>query len=257
MVTDRRNRVTTTINDQLGPLLPDQRDGFWMPTLSGDIWYTPDMQTWRLLREHRTMPKSNLICVHQQQGVWITETNPKAPAVTKTKLCQLGADGTNLQSFEQFPASADPSWAVAEQKNQLWVATYTKGLLHFEGDTWSRYAHVNYESPMGLPSRRVERVFFDYQQRLWAITSGGAAVFLDGRWVTVYIIVPKRDTGTDTVWPAIGSIQTVDVSTDGRVWLGTNQGEVVWFNTQQPLERFPYDVPKYEPHQIPLPPVRK
>lgn len=72
--------------------------------------------------------------------------------------------------------------AVAD-RDRLWVATYSKGLAMFDGQSWTTYDRAN----SGLPSNKIKSLAIDSRGRVWVGTEWGLAVLAASTWQTYHV----------------------------------------------------------------------
>jgi hypothetical protein len=250
---DTRTTLPTRLGSPMTQLMRDRQGSFWGCTLAGDIWHSTDARSWLIARQHRSQHVWRLISPHEQSGVWLTELKRGPRRSGATGLWQSTRDQATLQAIHPLPHPVEPTCVCEDTTGRLWIGTDAAGLFSFDGSAWTRYARVTYETPYGLPSRSIKTIFQDQQQRIWAITDGGAAVFTGQRWLTVYILLATST--TVLVWKDGDAVAATDRDPFGRIWLGTDRGDVGWLDTQQPLEQFSFIPDAYEPLPIKLPQV--
>ena len=127
-------------------------------------------------------------------------------------------DGTTFQAHE--PASGSSAWGLARRPStgDLWMAVWTSGVAHVEGQRLVPFAEID-QLNAGFPRTLV----WDRRDRLWIGTWYGGL----HRW--------DPATGeTRHFGPDDGlldqSIMSVTEDRDGRIWVGTWTGGVSWLD---------------------------
>ncbi|MFT5370023.1 MAG: signal transduction histidine kinase/ligand-binding sensor domain-containing protein, partial [Candidatus Latescibacterota bacterium] len=75
-------------------------------------------------------------------------------------------------------ASTAINMVYTDQKQNLWLSTRTQGVMHYNGEFWSRYG-----TNMGVPSNEVRDVTQTTDGAMWASTYRGFARFDGNRWM--------------------------------------------------------------------------
>lgn len=116
----------------------------------------------------------------------------------------LGFDKANSQLPEDTVRALAP-----DQKGGIWVGTYTGGLAHFDGKTWTLYDSEN----SGLPGDYVSTLAIDPNGTLWVGTCGAGLAHFDGQEWTVY---DTQNSGLPS-----NEVQSIVFDAQGAMWVGT------------------------------------
>jgi ligand-binding sensor domain-containing protein len=98
-----------------------------------------------------------------------------------------------------------------------WLGTNGKGLVKFDGQTWTVFDRSN----SGIPDNYVLDVFIEKNNRIWVATTEGFGRFENGTWV-VYNM--NNSNLPDNY------ITSIDIDLLGNVWLSTYSSGVVKFD---------------------------
>lgn len=159
---------------------------------------------------------------------------------------------SDLDSWELFNTSKglvsdSITCIIADQNGDIWAGTPDKGLMHFDGNSWTSYTTAH-----GLPDIAVTALL-DYGGQIWAGTFQGLSLMQNGAfteymlledlyitdlaydynsdiWVGTYqagIIHLKGGSDFDQYFkdePGRNRVNSIDVWYDNSVWAGTNAG---------------------------------
>ena len=101
--------------------------------------------------------------------------------------------------------------AVAED-GDLWVGTWSDGLMYFDGEIWSKVTERE-----GLKNDRVSSIAIDSSGKVWVGSlnrRGGLSVYDGVRWTNY----------SDQDGLPSNYVHSVSISRDDRVWVGTKEG---------------------------------
>lgn len=146
----------------------------------GRVWFasansvaTYDGSTWKYFEKGHGFDKEyfvNKLVVDSRGHVWV--------ATSSDILSYDGQSWTSANS-DYWQAQA----LAVDRQNRLWVATYSKGVAMFDGQSWTMYDRTN----SGLPSNKVESIALDSQRRVWIGTEWGLAVLAGTTWKSYHV----------------------------------------------------------------------
>jgi hypothetical protein len=137
-------------------------------------------------------------------------------------------DGQNWQTPPGSPAVSVYSLAFAPNGN-LWMGSFSDGLFHFEGTTWTRYpVKTNTKSPERYEA--VEAILTDKHGRVWVHVATDQFYIFDGQ--------SKKYLGrgpTDQVW-------NMFIAPDGFVYIDDSDKVYIVSQDTRLLDKFEYSM---------------
>lgn len=106
---------------------------------------------------------------------------------------------------------------ASDTQNNLWIATYTEGLVKYDGSGWTLY-----NKNSGLPDNELRALAIDKKGRVWIGTyNKGAAVLENNIWK----IYSTANSGISS-----NMIKSIAADENNNIWIGTYNGGVNKFD---------------------------
>jgi hypothetical protein len=130
------------------------------------------------------------------------------------------------------------------RRGGLWVSFDRIGLWHWDGTDWEPAPWARDDTQSGL-SGFVEDLCFDHRGRLWAATDRGVCLHDNGIWHPLMVARDEPDQSRVVLFGGVGVhvIRQLAIDSRGRLWGGTNDGEVFWIDTTLDPYTRPLDYP--------------
>ena len=127
-------------------------------------------------------------------------------------LYQLQEQSIDVYSKTQGLLDQDIYPIYQDRSGAIWLGAWQLGLSLFRDGRFT-----NYTTAQGLPGRRVSALGGDKAGDLWVATHGGLAVFRDGQFDQVPVLLPERTVA-----------QAILQDGGGTMWIGTTNGLVAY-----------------------------
>lgn len=213
-----------------------------------------DGKTWELVSIPSGGTNINALHADADGGMWVAErgTRPMAPP-----LCRWHA-GT----WQLLPLPQRPRWFLhieslaTDRAGALWAGSRQFGLYRWDGAGWTRTVGTTDLRRAGLPGSGINGLAVDPRGRVWAATHGGIGVYADGVWRSVGVAVDA--VGALAAWVPMRMPTCLHLDEQGRLWVGTLYGQVVWVDTSSDEVIVDADafIHVYQPPARPYPPSR-
>ncbi|MEM8890505.1 MAG: S8 family serine peptidase, partial [Bacteroidota bacterium] len=171
------------------------------------------------LNVHRALQFSSRICTDWYNSSssfdvkGLAEQGEYIWAATNQGLIRLKKDDCDVQTFNKKNSDLpeDKIKAVGvDQDGLIWVATDKKGVLTYDGNTWTTYTKKS-----GLPDDKIRSILVDKDNRVWlGSDKKGIGVYENGDW-SYY----NKKTGLPD-----DKIKSVGEDPDGNIWVSTHKG---------------------------------
>ncbi|WP_431048968.1 two-component regulator propeller domain-containing protein [Roseateles sp. L2-2] len=173
------------------------------------------------VRSARSLGFIRALLVARDGRLWIgTEADGLAAYDPQSEKLSLFRSDANPQ-LPRSAVSAGTIRALAEDRDgQLWIGTIGHGLDRYD-PVEGRFQHYRQGTPAGLPDDRVQSLAIDREGSLWVGTWKGLA---------------RKRAGADRFEPVFSTpgkpglagriVLSLFVAPDGRVWAGTQQGDL-------------------------------
>jgi hypothetical protein len=236
-------------------LTVDQTNRLWVGTLTQGLWRTENGHTW----EQIALPSHGhynigALWTDAENTIWIAELGqrPASRPIYRWR----------HERLDSLPLPSKPGafhhivHLTTDTAGHLWAGTNSNGVWRWSDETWTHFAGTRGDDKPGLPGSSISGLYIDRQQRVWAMTHNGIGCFTDGIWWLV-LAAPELPSHEHVlqVWniPA-ASPCCCHLAKDGRLWVGTTDGQVGWIDTTKNFYDNPqqYIIVDYEP--IPITP---
>lgn len=216
-------------------------EGFLVAVGMQGLWVSSDGTTWTYIPLPPNTTHITNLWVGDPKKLWFTTTHTHAFYTYEWQTGQLEA-----VPFPQFGRRArDPSviGAFAHPSHGFWASINGIGLCHWNGAEWHRAPKARDYASSGITGYP-EDFCLDKFGRIWGATTAGLNVYDNAEWRPVMLVRSSEGHAHATMFTPTGvpNCRRLSLSARGRLWIGTNYGELLWVDTTQPLtQRSPDD----------------
>lgn len=190
-------------DEDINSITNDNKGNLWLGTSIGLVKYDGEKTTIYKTPDSYSVKAT---CIDNDGNIW-AETG-------------AGGDG-QLNKFDgnewtvYYYSHSKAEYMAVDKNNNIWIATFSGGLVKFDGANWSTYNRANSD----LPSNYVNAIVFDSIGNIWVGTDGGLAKFDGNNW-TVF-----RSSNSDLLHNSVISLAFDNLD---NLWIGTRNGISVY-----------------------------
>ena len=146
------------------------------------------------------------VCIDSSGNIWAETGSGGSGQLNKW-------DGNEWKVYSYSHSKAE--YMTVDKSNNIWIATFSGGLVRFDGTNWKTYNKSNSD----LPSDNLETVIVDSVGNLWIGTWNGLVKF-DGNHWTVY---QTSNSDLEHNW-----VESLAFDKLNNLWIGTHNGISVY-----------------------------